>query len=155
MTTHQTTAQQITTSGEPDPNAEAPIVATKVGGAERLDFLPTFFGTRYMLRGETLVYAWMDRLCEAYAGGSWDFLTLSNGGGFLSLRSDEPMRVTVDSNGFEGSMSAEAASIVATLFALCHLCEQSGEDSHIERYHALHDYAAEHAEAASIYGAID
>jgi hypothetical protein len=149
------TTQQMTLTGTSDDNADAPIVATKVGDAERLNFLPTFFGARYMLRGEMMVYAWMNRLCEEYSGGFWEFMTLSNGGGFLSLRRDGPLHVRVNTNGYAGDMSAEAASIVATLFALCQLCEQTRHDSHIERYHLLRDFAAEHAEAASIYRAID
>ena len=32
------------------------IATTLVPEADRLDFLPTFFGTRLMMRGEGLVY---------------------------------------------------------------------------------------------------
>ena len=55
------------------------IVATLVDDENRLDFLPTFFGPRFMLHGETLIYAWMRKLCSAYNGGYWKFYTLSNG----------------------------------------------------------------------------
>jgi hypothetical protein len=37
----------------------------------------------------------------------------------MAPKPDKRLRVEVDGNGFSGEMSADAAGIVATLFALC------------------------------------
>ncbi|CAB3823350.1 hypothetical protein LMG26684_00699 [Achromobacter mucicolens] len=44
---------------------------------------------------------------------------------------------------------------VATLDALCELCSQYPSDDLVEKYHALRDFAGEHAEANAIFAAID
>ncbi|MNG28751.1 Antirestriction protein KlcA [compost metagenome] len=51
-------------------------------------------------------------------------------------------------------MSADAAGITASLFAICDLA-QGGDEKLIDAYYALRDFAAEHAEANEIYSAID
>ena len=136
-------------------NSTDAVVATRVSDAERLDFLPVFFGTRLMMRGEAMVYDWMKRLCEDYNGGFWNFYTLSNSGGYLAPARAEPMRLAVDGNGFEGLMSADAAGIVATLFTLSQLSIDTQQDSISDLFHALREFAGEHAEAELIFGAID
>ncbi len=50
------------------------------------------------------------------------------------------------------NMSADAAGIVATLYALC---EKYRVDDLVEKYHALRDFAGEHPQASAIYAAID
>jgi len=131
------------------------VMATRVPDADRLDFLPTFFGTRLMMRGEAMVYDWMGQLCADYTGGFWNFWTLSNGGGYLAPSNVDPMKLRVDGNGFEGEMSADAAGIVATLFTLSQLSIQTQQDAIGDLFHALREFAGEHAEAALIFGAID
>lgn len=131
------------------------ITATLVPDANRLEFLPAMFGTRLMMRGEALVYGWMRRLCKDYQGGYFNFYTPSNGGGYLALAQVQPVQIDVDSNGFSGEMSADAAGIVATLFALCQLSNETEQEGIVELYHALRDFAGEHKEAALIFGAID
>ena len=137
----------------------APVVANLVAEGDRLSFLPTFFGQHLMMRGEALVFGWLDRLSEDYNGGYWHFYTLTNGGFYLALASDKPMRISVEGNGFDGEMSADAAGIVATFFALS---QRTGEvqgteagDTLIDRYFFLRDFAAEHVEARLIFRAID
>lgn len=140
---------------EPATTAQA-ITATLVPEAERLAFLPEhLFGVRFMLRGEQLVYRWMSTLCPSYSGGFWNYVRLSNGGAYMALDQQGQIRVTVDTNGYEGEMSIEAASIVVNLFALCHLSQHACDDTLTERYYALRDFAAEHAEHAVIFAAID
>ena len=68
---------------------------------------------------------------------------------------DTPYNVSVDTNGFEGSMSADAAGITACLFALSHLSFQIQHESIAEHYHQLRDFALDHAEASAILAAID
>jgi len=138
------------------------IIATKVPAGDRLGFFPGdeshpgLFGARHMLRGSTLVYNWMGRLCQRYNGGYWEFYTLSNGGSYMVPAGIEKMRIEVDEgNGFDGEMSADAAGIVATLFALGQLASETEEDLISERYHLLRDFALEHAESNLILRAID
>jgi hypothetical protein len=120
----------------------------------RLAFLPMLFG-RHFMRGEALVYRWMDSLCEAYSGGYWEYLKLSNGSGYMAPKRDDKMKICVDSNYFEAEMSADAAGVVASMFALCQLANLTQDDGIIERYHALRAYAVQHAEAHLIMRAID
>jgi hypothetical protein len=113
-----------------------------------------------MLRAENLVYEWMYRLSPNYNGGYWHFYTLSNGGFYLAPLLYGEMLLIVPGNVFSDTVSPDAAGIVATLFTLCQIigeAHQKGMDVAplLERYHALRDFAAEHAEAAAIYRAID
>lgn len=138
---------------------EQPITASLVTGAQRLDFLPTFFGPRLMMRGELLVYAWLSGLSKDYKGGCWNYYTLTNGGFYMAPATDKAMRLVVAGNWFDGVLSADAAGIVATLFALCQLTSEAGHTdagaSLADRYHFLRDFVASHPEAAAIYRAID
>ena len=131
------------------------ITATLVSDSDRLSFLPRVFGVRAMMRAESMVYDWMGRLCEGYGGGYWHFFSLSNGGMFMAPNSEDGYRIAVDGNGFSGHVSSEAAGIVATLFALCQLAEQTGADRLIDLYHLLRDFASTHEEASLILSAID
>lgn len=138
--------------------SQLPIVATKVSELGRMFFLPRHFGPRLMLRGEVTIYQWMKRLCRDYGGGSWTFYDLS-GGGFYMAPDMGRMRIEVVSNYFSGEMSADAAGIVATLFALCQLAEEYVEeeegDAFARNFHCLRDYAVTHPEAPTIIRAID
>lgn len=139
-------------------NANGPLsgalIATVVADDDRLNFLPRFLGPRLMIAGESLVYIWMRRLAASYQGGSWDFYDVSNGTGYMAPADGKPLRIAAP-NMFEGEMSADAAGIVATLYALCDLAERSRNEAVIERYHQLADFARQHSEWALIRSAID
>ncbi|OYV02325.1 MAG: antirestriction protein [Burkholderiales bacterium PBB5] len=148
----------VTTVGEASPVTTTTvkasgIQATLVSGDERPAFLPRVFGRRFM-QGEAGVFNWMRRLCRLYNGGYWDFVDLSNGGFYLRLVSDKPMALYVDGNGFNGELSADAASIVACLFAINELLFD-GADELTDAYYALRDYAGQHPESKRILNAID
>ena len=89
---------------------DQPVTASLVAEAQRLDFLPTYFGPRLMMRGEALVYAWLRRLCERYNGAYWHYYTLSDGGFYLAPDLAERLEIEVDGNGFRGELSAEEAA---------------------------------------------
>ncbi|MFT3819803.1 MAG: antirestriction protein [Rubrivivax sp.] len=130
------------------------ITASIVAGQDRPQFLPRVFGARLVAIGEGLVYRFMSALCPEYGGGFWDFVDLSNGGFYLRLRSAKSFAVQVEGNGFVGALSADAASIVATLFALNYLVWRG--DGHLdEAFMALRSYAGQHAEGPAIFAAID
>lgn len=122
---------------------------------KRLLFLPRSFGTKLMLRGETLVYSRMGRLAPTYSGGYWHFYELSNDGFYMAPKCG-PLQICVDAgNDFCGAMSADAAGIVAVLFALNHLGTVTQDDRCFENYHRLLDFAQTHSESTLIFRAID
>ncbi len=137
---------------------ETPVTAALVDDENRLDFLPTYFGVRLMLRGEALAYGWMRRLADAYKGGFWNYYELSNGGFYMAPELGR-LRLEVPGNGYSGEMSADAAGIVATLFVLCQMANEvdgtDTADALIDRYYYLREFAAAHPEAGEIYRAID
>lgn len=66
----------------------------------------------------------------------------------------------IESNHFQGTLSADAMSIVATLYMLNTMLWSNQMPERVARYahnafYMLRDYAAQHPEAAAIYGAID
>ena len=142
-----------------DTQEQQPVTASLVADNQRLTFLPSYFGSRLMIRGEALVYAWLRRLSEDYNGGYWHYYTLTNGGFYMAPKMDERLRIEVDGNGFSGEMSADAAGIVATLFALGQLAAEyqdtDAADALIDRYHFLREFIDGHAEAGPIFRAID
>lgn len=165
-----------TPSPPTSPAAAEGVVASLVPDGERLGFLPKHFGSRRYLKGENAVYNWMGALCPDCRGGYWDFLELSNGGFYMRPADCPPrasppgcppgasaaarphrMLVRVESNksnGFEGDVSADAAGVIATLFALNYLvC--GGADELTDKYYALREFALGHPESAAILGAID
>ncbi|WP_119258532.1 antirestriction protein [Shinella zoogloeoides] len=122
----------------------------------RQDFLPTLFGRSHLLVAENAVYAWMERLSPLdYRGGSWDFFEHESKPLFLAPRSRTRFRITGDVTCFQGEVSAEAAGIIATMFAFSHLSFQFQSDRLVEGYERLHAYSADHPEASEIFQAID
>lgn len=130
------------------------IIVSIVRDNDRLAFLPRVVGGHY-LRAEHSVYNYMQYICPNYTGGFWNYYTLSNGGFYMAQQSTESIRIEIDSNGYCGEMSADAAGIVACLFMLCALAAKTHDDLIIDRYHQLREYACEHAEASAILRAID
>lgn len=121
---------------------------------ERLAFLPKYAG-KWMLSVENGVYTALSRFCEGYTGGYWNFYELSNGGFYMAPDLDGILPLFIDSNGYEGDVSADAAGIISTLFALNYVCNLSSDEKLIDRYYWLRDFAGEHAEADEIFTAID
>lgn len=131
------------------------VSATQVAESERMKCLPRHFGAR-MMHFENTVYHFMDKLIESYKGAYWEFYELSNGGFYMAPRIDSPVRVKVESNWYEGEISADAAGIIACLFALSHLSFKFRNDERLaEHYHLLLDYAYQHPESSAIASAID
>ena len=122
----------------------------------RLEFLPALFGRSLLLIGENAVYSLMERLSPLdYGGGFWDFHELEGKPLFLAPRSKTRFRITGEITGFHGEVSAEAAGIIATLFAFSHLSFQYRSEHLSEGYGRLYAYSADHPEASEIFQAID
>jgi hypothetical protein len=60
-----------------------------------------------------------------------------------------------EGNYYQGEMSADAAGITASLFSINELANRTSDDSLINAYHLLLDFAREHEEAQEILSAID
>lgn len=142
-----------------DTTEYTPVTASLIASTDRMKFYPAAFGKTHMMRGEALVFDYMGRLSQDYKAAFWHFYELSNGGYYMAPAIDTEMHVEVAGNWFSGSMPADAAGIVATLFALGQLAAEAQDtkegDVLINRYHALREYALEHANSTAILRAID
>lgn len=132
------------------------ITATLVPEACRMDIADQYFGIRYPLVVEPMVYQFATQLAPAYSGGYWNFYTLSNGGFFMAPKLNESFQVIAD-NGYEGTMSAEALGITASLYTYSNLSFGEGKFGEIcgEHYHWLYEFAMQHSEENLIHAAID
>ncbi len=143
----------IHSSSDLDPHRHIAITATRVRDDERLGFLPRHFG-RYFMLVESAIFSHMGNLCADYSGGYWEFFDLSNGGCYLA-----PSFGTfslASPNGFEGTVSADVAGLVAALYAFSTLSfEFRSAEVFADRYHQLREFALEHASARDILAAID
>ena len=119
-------------------------------------FLPALFSPALMLIGERAVYQFMSWLApDDYTGGLWHFHERGGQPLFMSPDSDKRFRIFCETNGYMGEVSAEAAGIIATLFALSHLSFRHEADQLSEAYLRLYEYAGDHPEAGEIFKAID
>lgn len=131
------------------------ILATIVPEAERLDFLPRHFG-HLMLTVERQTYSWLSTLSQDYSGGLWHFYSLNNSGCYIAPAAPERLRIVVHGNDFAGTLSADAAGITATLFALSNLAFKFPRVEMLStRFRQLRAFAAEHTERLLIFQAID
>lgn len=130
--------------------------ATLVPETCRIEFLPGLFGHKLMLVGERTVYQFMSWLApEDYAGGMWLFHEQGSQPLFLSPDTDKRFRISCETNCYQGEVSAEAAGIIATLFALSYLSFRHEADQLADAYARLYAFTGDHAEASEIFKAID
>ncbi len=129
--------------------------ATLVPEDRRLNFLPTLFGLSRLIVAENTLYGLMDRLSPDYGGGAWNFYELDGKPLYLAPTSKPTLRMSWPDNGYQGEVSADAAGIIATLFALSHLSFRFTDDRFSDAFARLYDYAARHPEASEIFQAID
>lgn len=137
-------------------NSAPTITAIAVPEDKRLDFLPSHFNIPEMMNFESLVFQFARQILPEYGGGEWEFMSLSNGGLFLfpGKDPDEPTKVAIKSNGYEGVVPCQAAGIIVTLFALCYLAEMDS-DAATSRYHWLRDFVFEQPFCTEVLRAID
>ncbi len=120
----------------------------------RMSTLPKHFGAR-MMTVEHTIYHFMREFVAEYKGGFWDFFELSNGGFYMAPNS-EPVKFSVHTNDFEGTLSADAAGITVCLFTFSHLSfQRPSEEVFSRHFYALREFAMEHKEASLIFAAID
>jgi hypothetical protein len=141
------------TTANLSPNTHGRVDANRVSDHARRGTLPRHFGLR-LLTVEQAIYAFMGRFVSDYDGGYWEFYELSNGGFYMAPRM-APVKFSVDSNGYAGHLSADAAGITVCLFAFGHLSFQCPSEVYSRHYYWLRDFALQHAEAREIFAAID
>ena len=148
MATHESTLSAAATAG-------TPVIAQRVEDSERLMTLPRHFGNRLLVL-EGTVYDFMRRFAPDYRGGFWNFYELSTGGFYMAPEHEGSFRFAIDSNGYEGEMSADAAGITVCLCAYSHLSfRYANDDLFGAHFHNLREFAIHHAEASEIFAAID
>lgn len=136
------------------------ITVSRLPDERRIAFWPQYFGTvpQWILL-EPRIFGWMDRLCEDYGGGIWQFYTLSNGGVFMAPEtegsSSEKWHLYNSMNGNGADMSAEAAGIAVCLLEYSHHACRTECDAMTAHYYRLRDYALTHPECQAIMRIID
>ncbi len=130
--------------------------ATLVPEDRREMFLPTLFGLPLLIVAENAVYSLMDRLSpQDYGGGFWNFYEIDGQPLFLAPTSKPRFRIESEITEYRGEASAEAAGIIATLFAFSHLSFRFESDFLAQGYERLYGYLGGHPEASAIFQAID
>ena len=130
------------------------VTASEVPDAERLSILPKLFGTRFFAL-EQLIYNYATELCLNYRGGRWSYFKLSNGGFYMAPMKYPSLLVSVASNGFEGTVSAEVGGIIACLFAINRLNWATRDPELARHFYLLREFACEHEHSRQILRAID
>ena len=134
-------------------NTSERIEAHVVPEDARLGSLPRHFGPRMNLV-EDCIYGFMREFSASYRGGCWQFNELSNGGFYMSPP-EGTHELRIDSNGFTGCMSADAAGITVCLFTFSHLSFAYPYEPFAAHFHWLREFALNHPEASVIFAAID
>jgi hypothetical protein len=105
-----------------------------------------------------MVFDMLKRLSRDYEGGMWEFYQLSNGGFYMAPRvvpTDKMFWLEVHGNHFENYVTADAAGVIACMFALCAMSEITEDDAVISNFHLLREFISYHPESAKIWAAID
>ncbi|MCP0914968.1 MULTISPECIES: antirestriction protein [Legionella] len=121
---------------------------------ERLPFLIKQFGNLLPLV-ENACYDTLSRFCTTYRGAYWHLYKLSNEGFYLAPDIKEALHVCIESNGYEGKVSSDAAGVIVSLFVLNGLALKTSAEKYIHAYYDLRAFALEHEEAFQIFAAID
>lgn len=132
----------------------ASISAELIAGNKRLRALPHYF-RQGMTLVEPMIYSLMDRHCEAYKGGYWDYYSLSNGGFFMVPSVAETYHLVNVENRADVKLSAQAAGIAICLMAYSHLSWHAPEHIFNSQFHWLREFALDHPEASGIFRFID
>jgi hypothetical protein len=134
------------------------ITAKEVPTRQRLRFLPEFFTPRLMMNAEAMIYTQAAQLSPDYEGGLWTFYRLSNGGFYVAPDSAKRFTIEVGGNQYEGEADADAFGVIVTMFvlgALVWIDSEALREKFSDHYHQLRAFAKEHADADTIFRAID
>jgi hypothetical protein len=134
------------------------ITASAIPGCRRAEHVAGIFGASFSFQIEPRIFTTAESLSHSYRGGCWEMYALSNGGFYMAPETDRVSPVSA-SNGFEGVMSADAfgISVCLCLFSLVSFDRRKPRLARTcaEHFHLLREFAADHSEAAAIFGATD
>ena len=138
------------------------ITSKKVPIERRKTFFPDLFTPQFFVLGEANLYDTATQLSKDYHGGLWDFVQLSNEGGFAYPYGPKEFNIYVPGNGYQDTLEPETFGIICTLFALSNTCIQAfnlkiraANEVLADRYHALRDYVAQRPDRRIIMASID
>lgn len=132
---------------------EPRITSYAVALEDQATYYATHFGELAPVM-ESSLHTWMKGLCPLYSGCTWTAHELSNGGFYMRPAQEE--RFHLDSpNGFSHEVSADAAGIVVSMFAINRAANATERGYLVDSYHALRHFAAEHAEGSKILDLTD
>lgn len=139
------------------PSALEPALLQAMFGSALHDAMP------YWQIGQNLLDYFIATLLPEPPAGPWYGSTLPNGGYFVRPVANEVLQVQ-STNGLMATVSAEAAGMVVTLFAMATVLEQvyrpdatpTADQYRLdERYYLLRDHALAHPESQVIMDLID
>ena len=133
---------------------ERAITSYSISPADVATYFAVHFGG-LANKAQFLLQGWMQRLCADYdPKGSWSAFELSNGG-FFVVPMSQTQYVMESPNGYSATVSAEAAGIVVSMFAINYVANETEGDYLSAAYHALRHFGAEHKEAQDILALTD
>lgn len=131
------------------------VTALKVESVrERMACLPQLVGLDCVLL-EHAIYDSLRALSPEYGGGFWEYYRLSNGGFYMAPEHAASFRILCEGNGFTGTVSAQAAGIIACAMAYSHLSFRAHGERFAHAYEKLSEFICLHPEARAIRAALD
>lgn len=137
-----------------------PRAVPDVEETDRLSFMPYMFGTDFML-SELMVYALAQKHLPGSVGSPWHFIRLPEGGGYM-MPDTARCHLVITENGFDRTVSADAAGIILTVMALCQRCytHHDGGDCALTRLFLIREaqlfrFIESHPERAAIKAALN
>jgi len=139
-------------------NVDRPVTdtpaATEVPAGERFSFLIRRFDKHHETV-ELFLRSFAVELCPDFKGAQWRFFETSTGTVFMVPSGSESLHVRIDANGFDARVGAEVAGLIVSLYVLSRLCDVSRSREHMRMLVLLRNYALTHAQATTIFRAID
>lgn len=132
-----------------------PELFTRVPKLQRAQTMHQYWGDR-CVNLEMFVFSFMNTFNDAYNGGYWNLNITSNDALFISLNTEEPVRLISPLNYGDETMSAEAAGLVLTIYGCSYALDKYPEEALIpETYDKLMAVVGDHPEASKIYRLLD
>lgn len=94
-----------------------PVQKFLVSETEKIHAIPQFLQP-YFIEIEARTQDFLKRFSTDYTGGNWNYYQLSSGGLFMAPSSRKFYRVEVPQNYFSEEVDAEAAGLIAFLYAV-------------------------------------
>lgn len=130
------------------------ITVSLVSNRKRMSILPKYAG-KHMMMVEAMIFDAMREYCNDYQGGCWYMYELTNGGFYMAPGRAETLAMSCAGNFYEGTMSADAAGVVATLVGINRAVWRTHSEPLTTLFYAVREFAMQHKESADILRAID